>query len=310
MWPVYEYIAELLMNGSIPPKRQKIFRRVIPAWNARLLRLDTLVLMLIAWFMLGSVSAQQAEDLIEFDQAFIQGALITGKTSAKALFVNDIEVEVAADGHFVFGFGRDAAKSVAIKQVMDDAVTHELRYEVAQRNYDIQKIEGVASKYVSPPAAVTERIRSDNRAVKRARSLVDLKRRAYLEGFQLPAKGPISGVYGSQRVFNGVPKRPHYGLDIAAPVGTPVYAPVSGIVTLAHDDMYYSGATLILDHGRGVSSTFLHLSEITVEEGQLVEKGQLIAKIGKSGRVTGPHLDWRMNWKSQRIDPQLLLADD
>ena len=119
--------------------------------------------------------------------------------------------------------------------------------------------------------------------------------------------GRISGVYGSQRVLNGNPGRPHYGLDIAAPTGSPVYAPASGIVTLAHNDMYFSGGTLILDHGHGLSSSFLHLSEILVEAGTRVKKGDLIARIGATGRASGPHLDWRMNWLDRRVDPRPLV---
>lgn len=269
----------------------------------------SLVLLVIVSTSLA-VANDQIETELRFDRDFVQGALITGRSSAKQMFVDGIEVELTNDGHFVFGFGRDAAPNVEIKTISPEGQVRSDVFDVLQREYRVQKIEGVESKYVSPPAEVTARIRSDNQAVKRARSLFKHEMRAYLEGFELPSKGPISGVYGSQRVFNGVPKRPHYGLDIAAPVGTPVYAPVGGVVTLAHDDMYYSGGTLILDHGRGVSSSFLHLSEIVVEEGERVDKGQLIAKIGKSGRVTGAHLDWRMNWKDKRLDPQLLLEDD
>ncbi|MDX1555269.1 MAG: M23 family metallopeptidase, partial [Xanthomonadales bacterium] len=122
-----------------------------------------------------------------------------------------------------------------------------------------------------------------------------------------PASGRISGVYGSQRILNGEPRRPHYGLDIAAPTGSPVYAPADGVVTLAYDDMYFSGGTLILDHGHGLSSSFLHLSEILVEAGSRVERGDLIARIGATGRASGPHLDWRMNWLDRRVDPQRLV---
>jgi len=132
----------------------------------------------------------------------------------------------------------------------------------------------------------------------------------FLDDFILPAQGRISGVYGSQRVFNGEPRRPHFGLDVANKVGTPVIAPVGGIITLAEDDMYYSGGTLIMDHGFGVSSTFIHLSKIHVTAGQRVEKGELIAEIGATGRVTGPHLDWRVNWYRERLDPALLLSAD
>ena len=134
------------------------------------------------------------------------------------------------------------------------------------------------------------------------------ERTDFAGSFEWPATGRISGVYGSQRVLNGEPSRPHFGLDIAAPTGTPVYAPADGIVTLAHPDMYFSGGTMILDHGHGLSSSFLHLSEILVESGTQVNQGDLIARIGASGRASGPHLDWRMNWLDRRVDPRPLVA--
>ena len=130
----------------------------------------------------------------------------------------------------------------------------------------------------------------------------------YSQGFAWPAKGRISGVYGSQRVLNGEPRRPHFGLDIAAPEGTNVFAPADGLITLTHPDMYFSGGTIILDHGQGLSSTFLHLSKILVEAGTFVKQGDLIARIGATGRASGPHLDWRMNWLDRRVDPQPLMS--
>lgn len=129
----------------------------------------------------------------------------------------------------------------------------------------------------------------------------------YTQGFTWPAKGRISGVYGSQRVLNGEPRRPHFGLDIAAPTGTEVHAPADGLITMTHPDMYYSGGTIILDHGQGLSSTFLHLSKVLVEAGEFVKQGDLIGLIGATGRASGPHLDWRMNWLDRRVDPQPLL---
>ena len=142
--------------------------------------------------------------------------------------------------------------------------------------------------------------------VRDARSL-DRERTDFIGGFIQPLEGVITGVYGSQRVYNGIPKRPHYGLDIAAPEGTAVRAPAFGVVTLVHPDMYYSGGTLIVDHGHGLSSTFIHLSKILVQEGQRVTPGELIAEVGATGRATGPHLDWRMNWFDVRVDPQQVL---
>ena len=129
----------------------------------------------------------------------------------------------------------------------------------------------------------------------------------YEGGFTWPASGRISGIYGSQRVLNGEPRRPHFGLDIAAPTGSPVHAPADGIITMTHPDMYFSGGTILLDHGQGLSSSFLHLSKVLVETGTTVKKGDLIAEIGSTGRASGPHLDWRMNWLDRRVDPQLLV---
>ena len=137
---------------------------------------------------------------------------------------------------------------------------------------------------------------------------VDLPLPGFAEVFQWPLIGPISGVYGSQRFYNGVAGSPHFGVDIARPTGSQVSAPASGVVTLVHPDMFYSGGTLIIDHGHGISSTFIHLSEILVKEGDAIHQGQVIAKVGQTGRATGPHLDWRMNWFEERLDPQLLMG--
>jgi len=167
-------------------------------------------------------------------------------------------------------------------------------------------VDGLPPKTVTPDPEALERIRKEAGQVTAARAWRD-QRTDYEDGFAWPASGRISGVYGSQRVLNGEPRRPHFGLDIAAPEGSPVYAPADGIVTMTHPDMYFSGGTIILDHGQGLSSSFLHLSRILVESGTPVKKGDLIAEVGATGRASGPHLDWRMNWLNRRVDPQLLL---
>jgi murein DD-endopeptidase MepM/ murein hydrolase activator NlpD len=243
---------------------------------------------------------------VAFDQKFVQGALITGTTTAAKMRVASKSVDVDENGRFVFGFGRDAKPKVRIEFADQDGIWTEHIYPVEQREYATQEINGVETKYVSPPAEVRERIKKDNKAVANARK-TNRKSYEYLEQSISPADGPITGVYGSQRIFNGVPKRPHYGLDIAGPVGHPVLAPMSGQVVFADADLYYSGGTLIIDHGRGVSSTFIHLNKLHVEVGDYVKQGARIADIGATGRVTGPHLDWRLNWFSTRLDPQLLL---
>ena len=159
---------------------------------------------------------------------------------------------------------------------------------------------------MEPSKSDSVRIRQDSALVKKARrdSSANLD---FLGGFIKPLDGPITGVYGSQRIYNGIPGSPHYGVDYAAPIGTLVLAPASGKITLAHPDLFYSGGTIIMEHGFGLTSSFLHLSEILVSVGQRVEQGTAIARVGATGRATGPHLDWRMNWLNVRVDPQLVM---
>ena len=238
-----------------------------------------------------------------------QGSLLRAKLPPNSkVKLNGELIKVAPSGDFVFGFGRDAALMHSLSwQLSGESHWKRMPITLTKRSYPTERIEGVEQKYVSPPPDVLERIGQDNREVAQARTY-NTDSLYFAADFILPAQGRISGVYGSQRIFNGEPRRPHFGLDIANKIGTPVVAPAAGIVRLAHPDMYYSGGTLILDHGFGVSSTFIHLSALHVEVGQKVEQGQLIADIGATGRVTGPHLDWRVNWFKERLDPGLLVS--
>lgn len=236
-----------------------------------------------------------------------QGSLLLGKLESGSMaFYRDQPLPVTSSGEFLLGLGRDAPASIELRVVDTEGLQTVQKFAVAKREYRIQRVNGVPSKTVNPPAADLARIRNDSALVKLARREITT-REDFLDGFQVPLDGPITGVYGSQRVYNGVPKNPHYGVDYAAPTGTQVLSPAAGIVRLAHLDMFYSGGTLIVDHGHGLSSSFLHLSDILVIEGSRVSRGQPIAKVGATGRATGPHLDWRMNWHSERIDPQLVL---
>ena len=246
-------------------------------------------------------------DVIDWQGSKQQGGLLLGKIPVgySASYEGRI-LSSTPEGQFLVGLGRQAPPTVEVllRAPSGDQTVHELR--IAQRQYKIQRVDGVPQKTVTPPEAELVRIRSDSALVKRARKEVtnDLD---FLAGFERPLVGPITGVYGSQRVYNGIPKSPHYGLDYAAPKGTLVVAPGSGTVRMAHRDLFYSGGTLIIDHGHGLSSTFLHLSDILVAVGTRVKRGEAIAKVGSTGRATGPHLDWRMNWHKQRIDPALVL---
>lgn len=238
----------------------------------------------------------------------IQGGIMIGQTLPGAQVRQDGElIRVSEEGVFVIGFDRDSpeASTLTVQQGGEPLFKHVL--EVARRDYDIQRIDGLPPAQVTPPPEVLDRIRADARAVRQARARDD-DRQDFLAGFRWPAIGPVSGVYGSQRVLNGEPRRPHFGVDVAAPEGTPVVAPAGGIVTLAHPDLYYSGGTLIIDHGHGLSSTFLHLSRLDVVVGQRVEAGDLVGAIGATGRVTGAHLDWRMDLRGKKIDPQRLVG--
>lgn len=237
----------------------------------------------------------------------VQGGLMQGRTDPGTEVTFDGRpVRISKDGVFLIGFGRDAPAQAKLVVTFTDGSREWRELKVGQRKYKIQRIDGLPPRKISPSEEDLARIHRESASIKEARTKDDA-RTDFLKGFIWPAKGRISGIYGSQRILNGEPRRPHYGLDIAAPVGTLVVAPASGIVTLTHPDMFYSGGTLILDHGHGLSSTFIHLHRILVKEGQYVRQGDVIAEIGATGRVTGPHLDWRINLFKRRLDPQLIL---
>lgn len=268
------------------------------------LRIERIIVLL---FSLFPVLVLAQDSLVEYYGELTQGGIVVGKTDPNAqVFLNGELIEVTIGGHFVFGFGRDANLEQILRVTDSKGQSVEKSLSLKKRDYQIQRIEGVPQKTVTPPESALARIKKETAQVKEARKQFHL-RTDFISQFKAPATGRITGVYGSQRVYNGTPKRPHYGVDYAGPVGADVSAPASGIVTLVHQDMYYSGGTLIIDHGYGLSSTFIHLSEVLVEVGQEVQQGDVIAKIGEGGRSTGPHLDWRMNWKNERVDPQLML---
>ena len=253
-----------------------------------------------------ALSSQEQVNVV-LNGKFTQGALLRGQAPAGAkVTLNGETVQTNKDGKFVIGFEREAPLQQTLVVKLDNGQKWQRDITLEKREYNIQRIDGLEQKMVSPPAEVTARIKQDNINVANARSgNTDLD--ALFTRFEWPAKGVISGVYGSQRILNGVPKWPHYGLDIANETGTPVYAPVDGVVTMA-DDLYYSGNTLILDHGMRVFSTFLHMDTITVEVGETVKQGEQIGTIGSTGRSTGPHLDWRINLGNTRLDPQTIIS--
>ncbi len=257
--------------------------------------------------MIANIGALKAQEFVAFDAALTQGGVVRGQLPpGYTLMLNGKQIAVSPEGYFVFGFGRDAAPQQRLEWCRQPGECQEREITLTQRQYDEQFVEGVPPETVTPPKDVVARIRQESALVKQARN-ASIARLDFMQRFIQPLDGPVTGVYGSRRVFNGVPKRPHYGVDYAAPVGAPVMAPADGEVTLVHENMYYSGGTLIIDHGYGLSSTFIHLSEVLVKEGEHVKQGDMVAKVGKGGRATGPHLDWRLNWHQVRLDPELIL---
>ena len=240
---------------------------------------------------------------LELEGPRTQGTLLRGSVEPGLTVRLDGEpVATTASGRFVIGFGRQAESNHELVVITPSGDRNPHEIELEQRDYDIQRVEGVPQETVTPDDDALERIRAEARRVQAARE--DQSQREDFAGPWIwPVAGPVTGVYGSQRYYNGEPRQPHYGIDIAAETGTPVAAPAGGRVVLVEPDLYFSGGTLILDHGYGVSSTFLHLSKIHVSEGDEVARGETLGEVGASGRATGPHLDWRMNWKSERVDP-------
>ena len=260
-------------------------------------------LLLLLW---PSLLAAQGMPAVELRGAFVQGGLLFGQTQPGVeVRVDERRVRTTVDGRFVFGLDRDAPEEVTLT-LTQNGVPQVLRYPVANREYAIQRLNGLPPKQVNPDPAMDARIAREAASNRAARAR-DTDAEYIFQRFIWPAKGPITGVFGSQRVLNGEPKQPHYGVDVAGPVGAPVVAPADGIVSLAEDDLFFSGGTLYLDHGHGVSSAFLHLSKILVKPGQTVKQGEKIALIGKTGRVTGAHLDWRVNWFESRVDATQLV---
>ena len=176
-----------------------------------------------------------------------------------------------------------------------------------KRKYNIQRVDGLEEKKVTPPEEVYERIKKENKWIGEART-IDSNLTFFTKKFIIPVENAIiTGVYGSQRILNGKPKWPHYGLDFAADEGTKIKAMLDGVVTLAEPDLFYTGGTLIFDHGHGISTLYMHMEKILVKKGQKVKQGDVIGTVGSTGRATGAHLDVRLNWFDIRLDPMSVL---
>tara|TARA_Y100000591_G_scaffold8182_1_gene6464 strand:- start:994 stop:1797 length:804 start_codon:yes stop_codon:yes gene_type:complete len=243
---------------------------------------------------------------IEFKGKFLQGHYIIGLTDPSAqIIVGKREVKVSNDGYFVFGIDRDRKFDISITKILNGK-REKIIKKVLKRKYNIQRIDGLEESKVTPPESVYKRIKEENNKIGKARA-INSNLPFFKNQFIMPVEGIISGVYGSQRILNGKPKWPHYGIDIAAKKGTLIKSSASGTVTMAEDDLYYTGGTIIMDHGHGISTIYSHLENIMVSVGDKINQGDIIGTVGSTGRSTGPHLDFRVNWFQTRLDPMSLL---
>ena len=243
---------------------------------------------------------------IEFKGKFLQGHFIIGITDPLAkILIDKKNVKVSEDGYFVFGIDRDRKFDLVITKIQNGKKEKIIK-KVLKRQYNIQRIDGLEESKVTPPESVYKRIKEENNKIGKARAInSDLP--FFKNKFIMPVEGIISGVYGSQRILNGKPRWPHYGIDIAAKKGTMIKSSGAGVVTMAEDDLYYTGGTIIMDHGHGISTIYSHLETVMVSIGDKINKGDIIGTVGSTGRSTGPHLDFRVNWFQTRLDPMSVL---
>lgn len=277
---------------------------------------SVLIIFVSLLFIKTNPSSAEKKLTLNFEQTivnlqgnFIQGGLVKGKIvpDKEIKFENRI-LRKDSNGNFVIGFGRDYKENPYFELKIDDKKWLKKSFKITKRKYNTQIINGLQKKMVTPPKSFYDRINRENKSIKLIRNLNSDINYVFQE-FIWPNKGIISGVFGSQRILNGKPRRPHYGVDIAAKNGSPVLSPTDSIVRMAENDLYFTGGTIMLDHGHGVISVYSHLSKIKVNVGDKVLKGQKIAEVGSTGRSTGPHLDWRINWFDQRLDPALLINE-
>ena len=236
-----------------------------------------------------------------------QGAIVFGKTisGTEVLFDGKL-LKVAKDGRFVFGFGRDATQKSELIEKLPNGKELKTKLSVAKRNWKIQKINGLPAKHVTPDEKELKRIYAELALIKDVRK-INSKNPYFTKGFIQPAEGTITGIFGSQRILNGKPRSPHSGVDIAAPTGTPVKAASDGVISLVHEDMFYTGKTIMIDHGHMLETIYIHMSKINVKKGDIVNQGDIIGYVGSTGRSTGAHLHWGISWGNVKLDPQTTL---
>ena len=258
-------------------------------------------IIILLFFITSQVKA------VEFTGKFIQGHFILGKTDPSAKIIIDKKlVKVSSDGYFAFGIEKDRKLDIVISETINDK-NNKIIKKILKRKYNVQRIDGLPKKKVTPPEEFYARIKRENKLIGKARE-IDSNLSFFKEKFIIPVDDAIiTGVYGSQRILNGIPKWPHYGLDFAKKKGSPVKAMNNGIVTLSQSDLYYTGGTIIFDHGHGISTLYMHMDKIFVKVGDHIKKGDVVGTVGATGRATGPHLDIRLNWYGVRLDPASII---
>ena len=262
----------------------------------------------ISLFLILSISVFAGD--ITFNGKFAQGNLVIARGSnIQWAFLNSKKLKVDSDGIFAFGFDAKERGTKILKVKYDEGKVLLKKIHLPARKYKIQKINNTKQQFKATPDSLKERLKRERKIASAARKEIGKIDTAFFKvGFMRPVKGGwISSVFGSQRILNGVKKNMHNGIDIAVVRGTPVHAMTDGIVRLAADNFYYSGNYVLLDHGEGLNSFYLHLSKIFVKEGERVKKGDIIGEVGTTGRSTGPHLHWGVQWYSKRIDPRCVL---
>jgi len=261
----------------------------------------------LVFFLL--VSTLPAQEVKLWGRAIPGGLIIGNAPSAVNVKLNGKNLQIDNNGFFIFGFDRDDKGIFTLNVKFNNGKNFSKKFKLLKRKYYVQKINHLKEKFVKPPHKYLKKIERERKIKSNKRKLIgEINKAFYSVGFVRPVKGGrISSKFGSQRILNGVPKSPHNGLDIALPTGTKVRAMTDGRVILTANNFYYSGNFVLIDHGQGLTSTYLHLRKILVKEGDFVRKGEIIGEVGSTGRATGPHLHWGVMWYKKRIDPNEVL---
>jgi len=237
-----------------------------------------------------------------------QGDMFVGRVLPLAtVSVGGTTHPVSPQGYFVIGVPRQQKTDLLVLAQVGNKKTLKI-IRILAYQWQIQRIDGLPEWYINPSPERLKQIKEDNKKVRAIRQAKPYPVPLFLEnGFIKPVQGSITCIFGGQRILNGQPRSPHWGVDFAAPMSAPVYSPADGIVKLVAKHMYLMGNTLIIDNGLGVQSIFIHLNSIEAKESEFVKQGATIARVGKTGRATGPHLHWGISVGTIPVDPVRML---